>query len=150
MLASTIAPYFTPSARTDKPWLPSTPLRLSFDSAAGSILCVSMTTSLPPFHSPSLFPSLSFPPPPPSLNPKETPPPKRKEQPLETYRKHHHYLPLSLHHHRQVKPHLKPPKCFVDDDVVDERGGYEPRRRAAEVGAGRGGGLDPQGREGEE
>lgn len=45
----------------------------------------------------------------------------QKKEHHHTYRKHHDRLPFAFDHHGQVKPHLEPPKSFMDEDVPDLR-----------------------------
>jgi len=42
-----------------------------------------------------------------------------------TYRKYYNNLPLPIHHHGEIIPHLEPAKCLVNEYIPDLGGRYE-------------------------
>lgn len=54
-----------------------------------------------------------------------------------TYREDHQDNGLAFHNHSQIEPYLKALESFMDDDVLNLRGGNEPRRGRREISRGR-------------
>lgn len=75
---------------------------------------------------------------------------RKKTRKSQTHRKHDHNLPFPFYHHGEVIPHLEAPKCLMDEDVADLRGGDEAGGGGEEVRGREGAGLDAEGAEDQE
>lgn len=49
-----------------------------------------------------------------------------------THRENHHNPLLPLHNNTQIKPHLKPPKRLVDENILHRTSSDKPRAAAPE------------------